>query len=446
MLALQYLSDNTTNFVGYGGSAFSGKTYLLCMWITHMCLRYADTGWCIGRKELITLKKTTLVTLFKVFREMNIIKDRDYNYNGQLNKITFTNKSEIFLIDMAYKPSDPLYQRFGGYELTGGAVDESAESNAEAIRILFTRLGRRNNHKYELKAKLLETFNPAKNHVYYRYYKPNKDSNIKESYKFVPALPSDNPSPEVAEYVAGILANSDKITIERLIHGNFEYDDDPNILINFNSMIDAFTNSHVADGKKYITGDIALHGSDLFVIYVWNGWKIVDALVMPKSNGKEVEEAFKAFALKYSVPQSHIVYDADGLGSFLKGYLGNAISFNNGSSPIQEKGKNVNYANLKTQCYYLLAEKINKAELYIVPDVANKKHDGKTLKELMLDESSAIKSLEDVADGKKKLIPKALMKEILSHSPDFMDAMMMRMVFDLKQTSFAAPKLTLINR
>ena len=36
---------------------------------------------------------------------------------------------------------------------------------------------------------------------------------------------SDNPSPEVAEYVAGILATASKATIQRLIYGNFEYDD-----------------------------------------------------------------------------------------------------------------------------------------------------------------------------------------------------------------------------
>lgn len=223
--AYQYLTDNETEFIGYGGSAFSGKSYLLCYWLTIMCLAYPDTGWGMGRRELTNLKKTTLITLFKVFAESDIKADRDYNYNQQLNIITFTNGSQIFLIDTAYKPSDPLYARFGGFELTGCAIDESAETAYSAIEILYTRCGRRKNFEYGIRRKMLETFNPDKGHVYKRYYKPQKDGHPKLRHIFITALPGDNPSPEVPEYIAGILATASKATIQRLIHGNFEYDD-----------------------------------------------------------------------------------------------------------------------------------------------------------------------------------------------------------------------------
>jgi hypothetical protein len=223
--AYQCLTDNETEFIGYGGSAFSGKSYLLCYWLTIMCLAYPDTGWGMGRRELTNLKKTTLITLFKVFRECDIESGRDYTYNQQLNIITFANGSQIFLIDTAYKPSDPLYARFGGFELTGCAVDESAETDYKAIEILYTRCGRRKNFEYGIRRKMLETFNPDKGHVYKRYYKPQKDGQPKPRHIFITALPSDNPSPEVPEYIAGILATASKSTIQRLIHGNFEYDD-----------------------------------------------------------------------------------------------------------------------------------------------------------------------------------------------------------------------------
>ena len=67
--AWQYLTDKETLFIGYGGAAFSGKSYLLCYWLTTMCIAYPDTAWGLCRKELVNLKKTTLVTLFKVFKE-----------------------------------------------------------------------------------------------------------------------------------------------------------------------------------------------------------------------------------------------------------------------------------------------------------------------------------------------------------------------------------------
>ena len=275
--ALAYLYDNTTNFIGYGGAAFGGKSYLLCTWIVHMSFAFPGTGWGIGRKELTTLKKTTLLTLYKVFQERDIIEGRDYKFNGQLNIFTFTRTgSQIFLIDMAYKPSDPLYNRFGGYELTGAAVDESAEVEEKAIEILYTRVGRRLNHRYGIPEKILETFNPAKNHIYNRYWKPYKNGTLKKTYAFVRALPTDNPSPEVESYVRGIKANADPVTVQRLIYGNFDYDDDPDSLCGYEALTDLFENSHVPEGEQgFLTCDIAMQGSDKIVVFVWRGWGVV---------------------------------------------------------------------------------------------------------------------------------------------------------------------------
>ncbi|KKL68647.1 hypothetical protein LCGC14_2122920, partial [marine sediment metagenome] len=59
--------------------------------------------------------------------------------NSQTNIIQFHNGSKVFLMDMSYQPSDPLYTRFGGLELTGAFVDESNENQLQAIEILKTR-------------------------------------------------------------------------------------------------------------------------------------------------------------------------------------------------------------------------------------------------------------------------------------------------------------------
>jgi len=70
--AWEYLTNNTHTEIGYGGGASGGKSYLGCVWITTMCLAHPDTGWLIGRRELTNLKKTTLLTLFKVFKDFGI--------------------------------------------------------------------------------------------------------------------------------------------------------------------------------------------------------------------------------------------------------------------------------------------------------------------------------------------------------------------------------------
>ena len=422
--AIKLLSDDTTNFVGYGGAAFSGKSYLIANWLLCMSQMYPETYWGLGRKELTTLKKTTLLTLFKVFKECNVLPDVHYRYNQQLNVIDFLNGSKIFLIDLAYKPSDFYYTKLGGYELTGAAVDESVEVDYQAIQILFTRLGRKNNHKYGLKKKLLETFNPSKNHVYHRYYKPFKEGTLSPNIAFVPALPKDNPSPEVDDYIKDIVATGDKVTIERLINGNFDYDSDESTLYNYDAVLGLFENDHVEEGKRrYITADIALHGSDLLCFLVWKGWVCVEIKTLAKSDGKQIEDTLRDLKHKHKVQNRHISYDADGVGGFLGSYFNGAYAFHNGASPIKTGRQKQNYENLKTQCLYVMKDYIEDGEIYFKNVTALQK-------ERMVLELSTVKRRDLDLDGKLKVIKKAEQKKLLNgKSPDYLDCVLQRMIF-----------------
>ena len=59
---------------------------------------------------------------------------------------------------------------------------------------------------------------------------------------------------------------------ERLLFGNWEYDDDPNTLIDYDAICDAFTNDFVSDlGHSRISADLAMKGRDRFVAGVWKG-------------------------------------------------------------------------------------------------------------------------------------------------------------------------------
>lgn len=190
-------------------------------------------------------------------------------------------------------------------------------------------------------------------------------------------------------------------------------------LITYDAMSNLFTNTHSIRGRKYITADIALHGSDKFQVYVWDGWVIVDSITVDKCDAKQVEELLKATAEKWAVGRTDIVYDADGLGSFLRGYLSGARPFNNGARPI---GKN-NYKNLKSQCGYEFAKVVNENLILIDCEVDK----SELLKELECLQSYALDN-----DGKIQLMPKAKIKEIIGHSPDKLDALTMRMLFELQ--------------
>lgn len=427
--ALRMLTNKETRFVGYGGSAFSGKSYLLCYWELLASLAYPGTAWGIGRKELSNLRKSTIETFFKIASENQLRDKVDFSFNQQLNIITFNNESKIYMIDMAYRPSDPLYMRLGGLELTGAAVDESAECDEKSVIMLSTRIGRRNNERYGLKAKMLETFNPAKNHVYNRYYKPFKGKKLSKDYCFIPALPKDNPSPEAAQYIIDMLATGDEVTIERLVNGNFEYDDDPAKLCSYDKILDIFTNEYVHTNYlalnkpiRYITADIARYGSDKAVIAIWDDWTVIDLVVYYKCDMPTVQNKIKELQITYSIPNSRTLVDEDGIGGGVKDNIG-CKGFTANKPPVK-KSKN-NYTNLKTQCYYLLAEKINNGEFYI-----EKTLDVETTN-CIIGECEQIKRDDIDSDGKLKIIPKEKIKAIIGHSPDFTDTFAMRVYFDL---------------
>lgn len=419
---LELLNDEKTTFVGYGGSARSGKSIIECVAIILDSFSYPGIAWGLARKELTVLKRTVLLTLFKQFEFYGVRDKEDYNYNQQLNTITFTNQSQIFLIDTAYKPSDPLNTRFGGFELTKCAIDESNETNLDVVIKLFERTGWRLNDKYGLKRKLFECFNPAKNHVYTRFYVPFRDNKESENKKFIVALPADNPHPSVKEWIDDIIATGDKVTIERQVYGNFDYDDDPSALCDYDSINDIFTNDHVQGGTKYISADLAMQGRDKFVAGSWNGLICSIDIDMAKSTGKSIEISLKQLKIEKGVQNSNIVADADGLGNYIESYIKNIKAFHG-----NKRANDDQYANIKAECGFKLAEYINQGKIKIY---CTDQQEAEIKEEL----SVCLKRDKIDADNqKKRLIQKDKMKDLLGHSPDYMDMLLMRMFFEVKK-------------
>lgn len=429
--AYQLLTDKTTTEIGYGGAAYGGKSYLGCFWITASSLAYPDTGWLLGRKDLINLRRTTLLTLFKLWEELGI-KRNEYNYNQQSNIITFANKSQIFLFDLANQPSDPLFTRLGGLDLTGGFIDESNEVIEQAINIILTRLGRRNNDKYKLLPKLLEGFNPDKGHVYSRFYKPWRDNLLPQHRKFIKALPTDNPT--VTEAYLNQLRNSDKVTRERLLLGNFEYDDDPTNLMQYDAIIDLFTNTAETSEERYITADIARFGQDKTVIMLWQGLAVTKIFSYEKQGLDETTRKIRDLAATERVPYSHIVVDEDGVGGGVvdaltgcKGFVANSTALEN---PITREKEN--YQNLKSQCTYKLADLVNRHCIAVTAE--------SHVRTLLIEELEQIKTKDIDKDQKLRIRSKDEIKELLGRSPDYADALMMRMYLEystVPESSFA---------
>lgn len=426
--AFALLKDTKTTEVLYGGAAGGGKSWLGCLWLFTNCLRYPGSRWLMGRAVLKTLKDTTLLSFFDVASFLGAKAGVDYTYNGQTNVITI-GTSTILLKDLFRYPSDPNFDELGSLELTGAFGDEVNQWTEKAKDIVSSRI-RYKLDDFGLTPKLLMTCNPAKNWVYRDFYKPSQDGTILPYRAFVQALVNDNPriSPH---YIAQLnkLGGADR---ERLLLGNWDYDDDPAALMDHDAITDLWTNDHVNGGAKYIVADIARFGSDKTVISYWEGMRWEATVVMDESSIVEAAASINQLAKQEGVPRSHIVVDDDGIGGGVVDLLPGCLPFNGGAKPIPQKGRDQNYMNLKGQCSYELAQYVNDREMYI----ADMRH-----RERVEEELAHVKRYKMDNDGKLRVLPKEKVKESLGRSPDFADVMMMRMMPELRGDSMISASI-----
>lgn len=427
--ALQILTDDTTIEFTYGGAAGGAKSWTGCVWLAFMCLAYPETKWFMGREELKRLRETTYLTFIKVCKLYGIKIGVDFEYKSQDHYIQFSNGSRIDLLDLRYLPSDPMYERYGSSEYTGGWIEEGGEVHFGAYDTLKTRINRHLNDKYGLQRKLFVTCNPKKNWLYTTFYKPFKEDSLPPFRKFLPALLNDNPHRE-SGYEEALRSMSDKNMRERLLLGNWEYDDNPNAMCDYDSIIAMFENDQVkATGTIYITADIARFGSDKAIVAVWNGWQLIEFHVFDKSKTTDVQACIQAMRSKYNIPKHNCIADEDGVGGGVVDNCG-ILGFLNNGTPIEEKSDEgpvkVNYQNLQAQCVYKLADKINNGEIFISAEM--KEND----REELIEDCETIETYKADSDGKLRILPKEKIKEKTGRSPDWRDVLMMRIYFDLK--------------
>lgn len=421
--AVYYLKDTTTKEILYGGAAGGGKSALGVLWIIEQCQNHPGTRWLIGRAKLKTLKETTLNTFFDLASQLKI--SDQFSFNGQSGSIYWKNGSEILLKDLYSYPSDPNFDSLGSLEITGAFIDECNQISYKAWQIVTSRIRYKLN-EYNLTPKILGTCNPAKNWTYSKFYIPNSNKTISESKKFIQSLPTDNPNLP-ASYLESLLS-LDENSKQRLYYGNWEYDNDPSKLIDYDKITNCFTNDFVEAGTMYISADIARYGSDKMVICVWSGFRVVEIFSLSKCSITETAEAIRGLATKWKVTNSNIIADEDGVGGGAVDIL-KCKGFVNNSRALKEENVIVEYQNLKTQCYYRLAAKIQNNEIYInCPDG--------TIQDDIVKELEQVKRDKIDSDGKLRIVPKEKVKENIGRSPDYSDALAFRMYFELSPNWF----------
>ncbi|MDO7846472.1 hypothetical protein Q5H92_08895 [Hymenobacter sp. M29] len=477
--ALDLLEDHESEVteVLFGGGAGGGKSGLGCYHLVKNAIKYPGSRWLMGREELQNLKETTLVTLWDILRMQNVPATA-YRYYEQKKRIDFKNGSAILLRELKYEPSDKDFDSLGSLEVTGGFIDEIPRIVQKAWQVVKSRIrykldhwchrcgrlnhpakGKRGQPDHPgnevlrhddtgkpvlwrcrqcgtitsgLRPKLLGSCNPSKTWVYRYFYKPNKEGTLPAHKAFVPSLLSDNP--HVSAHYRQSLLDLDKASLQRLLLGNWEYDDDPDALMHFDAINDLFQNQHVpATGKRYITADVSRFGGDTIRLGVWDGWRCVKRVKKAKQSTTQTAADIRALATEYRVPMSQVLVDEDGVGGGVLDQLPGAKGFLNGSRPLpnphaktfEERKRAENFEHLKAQCTYGLAGKVNAAEVWIMDATEEEQ-------QFITEELEQVKRKDADKDGKLRIVPKDVVKQALGRSPDTSDMLMMRFWFELK--------------
>lgn len=435
-LAYQLLWDNITRFILFGGGAEGGKSWLGAEWLLTNCYRYPGTKWFIGRNELTRLLASSYQTFLKVCEYHHIPRD-DWSYNGQYHFIQFKNGSRIDLLDLVLTPKDPMYQRYGSTEYTGGWIEEAGEVHFLAFDVLKSRVGRWKNQEYNLFPKVLLTCNPEQNWLYRVFYKPWRIGTLEKGYAFIQSLYKDNPY-TAKEAELRLEEIKDPTLRARLKMGLWEYSSAENNLLTYDAIVDLFTNTleENPNAERWLSADVARYGSDKVVIGNWKDYDLYKIAWKQDRSITQTAEDIKLELTNERIPYSHAIADDDGVGGGvvdmakgIKGFVGNASAL-----PVKQiniiqgdrrEERKENYRNLRSQCAFMLAEKIMSHNMRISAKI------DETTKEMIIEELQQLKKKLTPIETALQIAPKDEMKEALGRSPDFMDMMLMRMYFEL---------------
>lgn len=433
--ALDLLQDEKTTELLFGGGAGGGKSAFGCYWQLKRRLKYPGTRGLIGRSKLKVLKDTTLKTFIEVAKMQGIRQGEHYKITSSHDKenpncIVFFNGSLIYLRDLFLYPSDKEFDDLGSLEITDAFIDECNQIVEKAKGVVKSRI-RFKLDENDLIPKLLLTCNPAKNWTYRQFYKPSIANKLPNYRAFIQSLLSDNPN--ISRHYKENLLTLSKNSMERLLYGNWAYDDDPSVLIDADAITDYFNPNHIKKGKdKYLTIDVARKGKDKTVFRVWEGWLCTYRYEIDKSLLTVAVEKGKQIQQKHGISNSSTVADEDGVGGGFVDFLG-CKGFVNNSSPLKEviAGKMIspNYANLKAQCSIRMANKIQLKEA------------GEICKEqdvidITSEEMEQVKQKDIDKDSKLNIVAKDEVKEKIGRSPDEWDSIMMRYYFELSHSVF----------
>lgn len=259
--------------------------------------------------------------------------------------------------------------------------------------------------------------------------------NLIKSFVFYAGKISDNKElvGKNKDYV-GSIAASGGASAKQLLQSNWNVDpmEAKDALITTSVANKTFENDPQTNGDKWITVDLADYGTDNYVALVWNGFHVIDYILMGDSNPEINATRIQQLQQKHDIAACHVIYDATGGGRYMSTFIEEAIPF---ISNTKAKGmESLNHVYLKDECYSRLIWMINNERISFAQGIGDKIYSHKKIKypisirSEFIEECSVLRFKEQ-SNGKKRLANKKEMNAMLGkgRSMDWLDPMAMRM-------------------
>lgn len=196
--------------------------------------------------------------------------------------------------------------------------------------------------------------------------------------------------------------------------------------------------------ERYMTVDIG-DGTDPTKAYIWTGLTCNRVETTYTDDAREKVEWVRALKTEYDIPVEHIAVDVGGLGNYFEDYMRGVVAIVSNRTPIKEYDSAGNviemeqYVCLRDQLLGKLSAYLRMGRLrFDIPGSTlvqyGRKNDKMPILDLLVLEATECLKRDQKENGKYFFISKLAFKRRHNYSPDDLDPIAYRMIFELMAT------------
>lgn len=401
-------------FVLYGGAKGGGKSWFLCVWVFAKCLALPKNKIFFCRRRAVDFTNTTLETWKKV------VPAKAYRINEQKKKIYIYNGS---IVDYGGLDDPLLIQSLNSAEYGNIAIDQAEEIDIDSFAMIRGTLRHKVTGMPLPDYQVRMSANPAQ-----CWLKDYFMINPRPGFKYVKALPTDNPElpPDYVKNLSEAFQHRPQL-LAAYLHGSWDDLTGHDICIQA-SAIEKAQHKEISGGviKRIIVNDPARFGDDENVIYVMVEtptmiYKEKEIILEHKST---MDTAGRLSALRKLMGAQLIAVDVIGIGAGIVDALSdleeNVLAINSSSKPTSET-KEKKYYNLRSQMWMEAGDEFDKGRVKLDQDY-------------LLNGQLSSPKFKYTGSGKIQVEGKDEIKKRLARSPDRADCFVYG-IYALKQVS-----------